>query len=294
LEEALDQNIRSTAMHVEPYSGSRWAQPERYTGGTAFENMAVETLNSNDALRIRLMQHAMETNNGESLTALQQASGPRWQASGYNPDEQVHLAAIGRLYDTINPNELIPYFSDSVGFANFMAWMQASGHRASNMSPGSSLKPASEWAFGGLMKALAGGGIARFSGVGGKSGFVSGMQAGAHGGYSRAAIEGLYASVGRTPPAFPESMTETQLKEYLMSPASPFYGYDIEQFFATRQAGETGMHTGDHKEGWDSTIQTPEEQKLSEHAVKHAHGKKSWDQISDEEVFEKNCRRNQR
>jgi len=169
--------------------------------------------------------------------------------------------------------------------------------------------------------AMSRGGIARFSGVGGKSGFVSGMQTGAHGGYSRAAIESLYASVGRTPPAFPESITETQLKEYLMSPASPFYGYDVEQFFATRQAGETGLHTGNIHEGWSplgirmsspepATVQGPsfilevpgvnhaqtkvsgsdipmsEEEKLvAEAGYKHAHDIKSvWDTMSPEQV----------
>jgi len=170
-------------------------------------------------------------------------------------------------------------------------------------------------------KKLASGGIARFSGVGGRTGLVAGMQAGAHGGYSRAAIEGLYASVGRTPPAFPESITETQLKEYLMSPASPFYGYDVEQFFATRQAGETGLHPGNIQEGWSPlgirmsspepatvqgssfTLEVPgvnhaqtkvsgsdipmsEEEKLvAEAGYKHAHDIKSvWDTMSPEQV----------
>ena len=70
---------------------------------------------------------------------------------------------------------------------------------------------------------LAGGGLIGKFAQGGILGLATGTEnSGDHkgpiGGYSQAALDGLYESVGRVAPTFPETMTEEQLKEYLASP----------------------------------------------------------------------------
>jgi len=156
-------------------------------------------------------------------------------------------------------------------------------------------------ALGGFMSRFAGGGIAKFA---------EGPEQTKMGGYSSQFMKGLYESVGKLPPTSTPAMTEEELKTFLMSPESPFYGYDVEEFFASRQAGEAGLHSGDYHEGWEelglsriivptpefapgssrmdwtaSATVSPEELAIARAGYQHAHGDKSvWQGTNREEV----------
>lgn len=143
----------------------------------------------------------------------------------------------------------------------------------------------------GVEKQFSGGLMSRFAN-GGLAGFV--------GGYSAKALADLYSAVGRETSTSSMAMTEEELAAFLKSPSSPFYGMDVDAFFASRRAGEEGMISGptsgwssrefsavdlaDKTTGITSPVASEAEIALANAAYMHAHKQDTWGNLTEEQI----------